>query len=214
MEITKNKESINVKKAAVAGVCACALALGGVMSYLTATDTATNKFELADSTAYASAFTVEEPGWDTTDNNSNGIPDAAEGFLPTQTITKDPQVKNDSNVSSYIMVTLKVPTATVQCEGESSATQQELFTYSINSGWTEKGTGTYADGFTTHVYMYDTALAGGGTTSKLFNSVTLKNIVNGQIESGSLAKDIVVTANAIQAQGFSSADEAYAQLSE
>lgn len=202
------------KAAMAAGIASC-LAMGGVMAYLTATDTAVNKFELADGSAYATSITVEEPSWDTTDENANGIPDAAEGFLPGQEIAKDPQVKNGSAIDSYVMVTVEVPTESVQVTGAESATLSELFTYEVNEGWTEQGSGTYSAeaGTTTHTYLYSSKLLAGATTPSVFDTVELIDLASGQIGAGELAKDITVTSHAIQALGFDDADAAYAALS-
>lgn len=209
---TDNKHAF--KKAAVALSMAAVLAMGGVMAYLTATDTATNKFELADGTAYAEQVTVEEPNWDLTDENGNGIPDKAEGFLPNQTIAKDPQVKNASAIDSYVAVKVVVPTENVKVGDATTAAQTELFSYTVKDGWTEQGTGTYdADSkTTTHVYLYDSVLKAGATTPTLFDNVTLVDLQGDQIATANLAKDLVVTSSAIQALGFDTAADAFAAM--
>lgn len=200
-------------KAAVSLTCAAVLAMGGVMAYLTSTDTATNKFELADSAAYTDAVVIEEPNWDTTDNNTDGIPDAAQGFLPNQSIAKDPQVHNTSSIDSYVMVTVSVPTENVVVGGAEAALT-ELFTYTVNTGWTEQGSGVYdaATGMTVHTYLYDSMLAAGATTPTVFDTVTLVDLDNGQVTSDNLIKDIVVNSTAIQAEGFDSATAAYTAM--
>lgn len=201
-------------KAAAATGAACALALGGVMAYLTATDTETDRFELADSAAYAAGIAVSSDSWDATDSDGDGVPDAAEGFLPTQTISLDPRVVNASSIDSYAVAVVSVPTERVQLHGSSAPALTELFSYKVNAGWAEQGSGSYdaATGTTAHTYLCSSKLAAGASSAPVFSSVTLANLAPGQVAAGELAKDIVVTGHTIQALGFSSADEAYAAL--
>lgn len=204
-----------MKKAAVALCVAAVLAMGGVMSYLTATDTAVNKFEASNAAAdFATKISVEEPNWDLTDDNGNGIPDAAEGFLPNQSIAKDPQVKNASDIDCYAVIKVAVPTENVKVGDAATAAQTELFKYTVNSGWVEQGTGVYdADAkTTTHTYLYNAKVAAGATTPTLFDTVSLVDLAAGQLAADNLAKDLVVTADAIQALGFASAAEAFAAM--
>lgn len=190
----------------VSGVLAASLCMGGVMAYLTATDSATNNFTVAEKLA----IEVVEPNWDPTDADNNGVPDAAEDVLPGQTVSKDPQIKNLTSVESYAIMQVDVPTKTVQLEGEDAAAQHELFTYTVNAGWTEQGTGTYnaETGMTTHTYFYDTTLAGNATSTAVFDDVTLVNLADGQM-AGALAQSIDVTGYAIQALGFNDCGAAW-----
>lgn len=200
----------NLTKMACATACATILAAGTVMAYLTSTDTKVNKFELAD-TGTLDAITVVEPNWDLTDTNDNGIPDAAEGFLPGQTITKDPQVDNASGIDAYVMVNVAVPTETVITGDATEAALTELFTYTVSADWIEQGSGVYdAESATTvHTYVYKDLLAAGATTPTVFDEVTLVDLINGQIADDALVKDLTVTSYAIQALGFDSATDAY-----
>lgn len=211
-------------KACAALCCASLLAAGGVMAYLTATDTATNRFELADGADYQDKVKVVEPSWDLTDENGNGIPDAAENFAPGQEIAKDPQVENGSTIDSYVVLTVSVPTEDVVVGDATAPAQTELFTYTVNNGWVEQGSSSYdaASKATSHTYLFkgsiDGAAAGlvkaSATTPALFNSVTMVNH-NGIAKAGDtddLSREITVTAHAIQALGFDGADAAYAAI--
>lgn len=155
-------------KAGVSVALVGTLALAGIGAYFTGTDTVENKFDI--SAGLTDKITVVEENWDTTDADTNGIPDAAEHVVPLQTIAKDPVVKNESDVEAWLFCQIKVPTANVSVVGEDgtpeAAASHELFTYTVNEGWTESGTPVVADGYTTHTYLYNTKVAANSQTAR------------------------------------------------
>lgn len=198
------------RRAVVAGTLAACLALGGVFAYLTATDTVTNNLSLAESLK----ITVVEPNWDTADADGDGIPDAAQDMVPGQSVAKDPAIRNETGTEAYVIAQVKVPVTTVQTAAEKAegtdAREQELFTYAVKDGWTENGAAVIAGGYATHTYFCDSTLAGNGTTSSIFDNVTLIDLVD--IPSGlseSRATQIDVVGHAIQAQGFDNCADAW-----
>lgn len=62
-------------KAGVSVALVGTLALAGIGAYFTGTDTVENKFDI--SAGLTDKITVVEENWDTTDADTNGIPDAA-----------------------------------------------------------------------------------------------------------------------------------------
>lgn len=198
-------------KAAASVALAGTLALAGIGAYFTGTDTVENKFSISD--GLTDKITVVEDNWDTTDADGNNIPDAAEHVVPLQTIAKDPVVKNESDVDAWLFCQVKVPTASVSVVGEDGAPQaaasHELFTYTVNEGWTESGTPVVADGYTTHTYLYNTKVAANSQTAKaVFDNVTLINLVEAQGVAG--ADQIDVIGHGIQAEGLDTAAAAWA----
>jgi len=189
-------------KAGAAALLACALATGGMLAYFTGTDTVVNEFKISE--GLANKVEVVEPSWDETDADGDGVPDAAQNLVPLQTVAKDPAVRNGSDIPAWCYIELKVPTAEVSVLAEDgtpgAAETRELFTYTVNEGWTEFKAPTVADGYTTHLYVADDPVAAGATTGALFDSVTLVNLVEAQGTSG--ADEITVTAHAIQAEGI------------
>lgn len=170
-------------KAGVSVALVGTLALAGIGAYFTGTDTVENKFDI--SAGLTDKITVVEENWDTTDADDNGIPDAAEHVVPLQTLAKDPVVKNETDVEAWLFCQIKVPTANVSVVGEDgtpeAAASHELFTYTVNEGWTEHGTPVVADGYTTHTYLYNTKVAANSQTAKaVFDDVTLINLVEAQ----------------------------------
>ena len=199
-----------VKQMIAAGV-AGALLIGtmGTFAFFTGTDSVSNKYSISD--GLQDKITLTETNWDTTDDDGNGIPDAAEKVVPTQTLAKNPVVNNESDVSAYLMAQVKVPTASVkvvQEDGsvEATASSHELWTYTVNSGWTETGTAFVKDGYTVHTYLYNPAVAAGASSAAVFDDITLINLAEGQ---GLTADQVDVIGFGIQEEGFDNAAAAW-----
>lgn len=202
-------------KALITAGVAGALMVGamGTFAYFTGTDTVENVFTVSE--GLADKIEVVEPAWDLTDDDGNGVPDAAENLVPLQTVAKDPAVKNGSDVPTWCFAQVKVPTANVSLVGEDGtpveAASHELFTYTVNEGWTESGDPVVADGYTTHTFLYGSQVAPGASTPAVFDDVTLVNLVEAQGTSG--PDKITVDGHAIQAEGFADAATAWAAYS-
>ena len=209
-QVTK-RDTHTRRKAAVALACAVVLCVGAVLSALTSYDTATNRFSLAQGLD----IRVVEQGWDShPDTDGDGVPDHAEGILPTQTVEKDPAIENLTGVQAYVFAEVSVPVrnvATANADGTlNAAADTELFSFSANEGWTLMAT-VPGDGEVTYRYAYDSPI-GRGTTPTLFDSVTYANVAGGALSGSELVQLVVVNAKGVQATGFADADEAYAEL--
>ncbi len=189
--------------------------VGGAVAYFTDTDQKTNTFTIGNVD-----ITLTEDGWDAlTDSNSNAIPDDAEDMMPGETVTKDPVINNVSTKNpAYVFAKVEVPCTTVVAP---ATTSEELFTYTVNEGWTELTVANElpvactSGGTATHVYYYGTnntltslAKATSATTptptsTPVFSSVTLRSTLKGN-EGLSGEKQIVVTGYGIQTEGLSS----------
>ena len=192
--------------------------VGGAIAYFTDTDSATNTFTIGNVN-----IDLVESTWENipaaNDANNNGIPDAAEEMMPGETVDKDPVVKNLSTKNpAYVFVKVEVPCSKTITTPTSLPTT-ELFTYTVNSGWTELSSAAVActdSGTATHVYYYGnsttlTELA--KTTNEntptaspaLFDEVTLLGTLKSeQIPNPDAAKNIVVTGYGIQTEGLAS----------
>ena len=150
------------KKLTIAAlILALVLLIGGVVAFFTDQKDASNVFTLGDV-----EITLTEPSWVAT----NG-----QNMSPGKTVAKDPTITNTGSMPAYVFAEVKVPMTT-------ETTPREVFTYTLNSGWVEVGTGTTADGVTTHVYAYGTAsamtsLAAAAATPAVFSSVTLNSAI-------------------------------------
>ena len=187
-------------------------AVGGAIAYFTDTDTKTNIFTIGNVD-----ITLTEDGWDAlADTNNNDIPDAAEDMLPGESVTKDPTINNVSTKNpAYVFVKVEVPCTTIVAP---ATTSEEIFTYTVNSGWTELSTAAVActsGGTATHVYYYGTngtltvlakaadASTPTSTSNPLFSSISLLGTLKGN-EGLTGEKRVVVTGYGIQTEGLTS----------
>lgn len=199
---------MNKRKGLLATLLAMLVTIAGISAYFTDSETVTNTF-----TVGKIDVKLTEPSWEALpDTNGNDIPDVAESIVPNQTIAKDPKVTNTGNNDAYVFLEVTVPYgsyATAEADGTPKAAAEiELFSYTVNPGWVELGTGTKdtTKNVIKHVYAYGTAstlstLSKSAATAALFNEVTFVNLVEGQNVEG-LTKTINVTAKAIQAEGL------------
>lgn len=186
------KKVKTMKKATVIMALVGCLTIGGISAYFTDADTATNEFTFGKV-----SLDLMEPDWDGEEKN----------VTPLQEIKKNPQIQNDGSNEEYVFLTVTVPYAnvvTAQLDGtKNEATDTELFSYEINSGWLYiTSTKNTSDKTITHLYAYAvedqmTALAEGKTTPALFDKVTVANIVEDQ-NLELTTQQIIVNAYGIQ----------------
>ena len=203
---------MNKKKTIIAAlVLLLVVAVGGAIAYFTENNEKTNTFTIGNVD-----ISLTEPGWVTTDSDSNGVPDAAENLMPGQTVTKDPTINNLSTKNAaYVFAKVVVPCTT-------ETTPKEIFTYDVNDEWTELTSAAVActnGGTATHVYYYGTSgtlteLAKAtsdsnptSTASAVFDEVTVLSTLKGN-EGLTGNKNIVVTGYGIQKDGLASTDPA------
>jgi predicted ribosomally synthesized peptide with SipW-like signal peptide len=88
---------------------AAVVAVSGVSAYFTATDTATNNFDVKEV-----KVDLAEPSWDNaTDTDDDGTPDVAEDVTPNETIAKDPTVTNIGTTDQFVFLKVTVPYANI-----------------------------------------------------------------------------------------------------
>lgn len=183
---------MNKKKSIVVAIALVAvLLIGGLLAYLTDTDTATNVFTLGDNIE----ISLSETAWVA----ANG-----EGIHPGANIAKNPIITNDSSTTpAYVFAEVVVPCYDSNADGTAD---DALFTLdTIGSGWTLISTSavdTTAKTIT-YVYAYGTAsamtpLAASTSTSAVFSSVTLKSTLTATQKATAGTTNIVVNAYGIQ----------------
>ena len=187
--MTKDKK---VKIGILACLLAGALTVGGAAAYFTDSDTAVNTITIGKV-----ELDLQEP---------NYVPETS--ITPGEEITKDPKIRNTGINDEYVFLTVTVPyeNITVAAADGTKGTKgdTELFTYTLNAGWTELGTPKKdtSGKFFTHTYVYGTAsactaLAADASTPALFNTVRFVNAVEDEgLES--TTKEIGITAYGIQ----------------
>jgi len=187
--------------------------VGGAIAYFTDIESATNTFTIGDVD-----ITLEEDGWVTTDTNNNGVPDAAEGKMPGENITKDPTITNVGSNDAYVFA--KVVSACTTDAAPKTPKEIFLYTTHIKSGWYLMEEGTCTGGTITRTYAYGSSTAmtklTKDSTAVLFDKVTvnpnitgdeagLTEVINqGTAQEATQSKklDVVVTGYAIQADGL------------
>lgn len=190
----------------LAGSLAAVMLIGGTFAYFTDTKETTNKFSVGNVTTE-----LVEEHWDTTDTDGDGVPDAAQNIVPGQTISKDPKVKNVGKNDAYAFLEVTVPTATVVTANDNgtrkASAKVELFSYTVNGGWTQLDK-TTKDDCVVYVYYYNKIVQPGKETGTLFDNVTFVNAIEGQgLED--TPQQINVKSMAIQSEGFGSPQQAY-----
>jgi predicted ribosomally synthesized peptide with SipW-like signal peptide len=188
------------------------LAVGGAVAYFTDSEQKTNTFTIG-----SVDITLTEDGWDAlADNNNNDIPDAAEDMMPGESVTKDPLINNVSTKNpAYVFIKVVVPCTTIVAP---ATTSEEIFTYTVNAGWTELSSAAVActsGENATHVYYYgsngtltqlDKAANSStptSTTNPLFSTISLRSTLKGN-EGLTDQKQVVITGYGIQTTGLSS----------
>lgn len=192
-KMNKNGNKRKFKAALLAFAMIAVMMVGSISAYFTDGDTATNTF-----TVGKISLDLQEPNWDE---------EKATDITPNQTLKKDPQILNDGINDEFVFLEVIVPYENVIVANEdgtrNAAADTELYSYTVNSGWTEIATvKDAAEKTVTHLYVYGTAdgcsvLKKDVTTPTLFDTVTFVNIVEDQgLEEATL--DIVVNAYGIQ----------------
>ena len=189
-KMTNIKEKITGRKnLIIAGALIALMAIGSIFAYFVDRDQVTNHFTVGDI-----EISVSEPNW----NPSDGA-----DITPNKVVKKDPKITNDGANDAFVFMSVKVPKANVKTANAdgtlNAAANQDLFTYSVNTGWKLIKTNASTDS-TEYIYAYAgdkmTALKPGETTATIFDTVKFINIVEEQLDGQSL--DIQVNTMGIQ----------------
>lgn len=197
----KKRISKRMKTGLLCGALAGVMSIGGIMAYFTDGDTATNTM-----TVGKISIDLLEPNWREVEN-----------ITPGQDIRKDPQVTNDGINDAYVFLKVDVPYANVTIVNEDGTkndkSDTELFSYKVNDGWVEVGTGVKDEEnqVVTHLYAYGTdesmtPLATEAFTPTLFDYVRFANVIEGEgLEE--TTQDIVINAYGIQTLNINDAKD-------
>ena len=159
-------------------VCLLATAIiGTTLAYFTDTDGKTNTFTVGNVD-----ITLTEPNWDI-----SGAGDAPEVY-PGEPLAKDPTVTNDGKNPCFVRI--KVTGLDCLMPEGMITFRTDYVDGKLGDGWVDG-----ADGY----FYYEGVLAVGATTDALFDQIVIPTgLTNGD---GETLKNIVVTAEAVQAQG-------------
>ena len=178
------------RKVLILALCAVLLvsiSVMGTMAYLTSKDSVTNTFTVGKVGIELDEALVDANGKEITDENAKRVKENKYKLLPGLDYDKDPTIRVASD-SENCWLFVKVENGIAAIESGSIATQM------AEQGW------TLVDG-TTNIYGRAAANKAGDSV-KVFEHFTIKDDVNNTTLATYNGKTIVVTAYAIQADGF------------
>lgn len=178
---------------ALAFVLVIAMSVAGTFAYLTSTASVTNTF-----TVGKVAITLDEAKVTSVGTPIAGEDRVAENeykLIPGHSYTKDPTIHVDANSEDcWLFVKVENGLANYEAEGEGTIAAQMKA-----KGWEPISEGS-------NVYAYNTTVAAGADV-KVFESFTVAG--NADVSDVTEETKIVVTAYAIQADGFTTAADAW-----
>ena len=192
-------------------------AIGATFAYLTDTKTVDNTFTMGNVAIKLDETNVNDPEGDRVTSNEYNV-------YPGAVVTKDPIVHNTGKNAAYIRATVNVSNWMNLCaayypdfketfpnDGYKAALN--LLVGELGEGWSVVGVEA-GDTFTIgqfdakFILKYDGALAAGADTTAMFQTVTIPaGIDNANTDS---FKEVKVVAQAIQADGFDTWEDAFA----
>lgn len=178
----KNKKSIkkSTLSKALALVVVAAVSVGATYAYLTDKQSVTNTFTVGNV-----QIEVKEPAWGTTGTTHE--------IAPGVEVAKDPSVKNTGENTCWIRVKVNYDKNVFEIPDLNLGKEANKWTFNDKDQY----------------YYYNSKVEKNGETTKLFNKVKMKTTVK---ESGDTLKDklnVIVNAEAVQADGFNNYTEAF-----
>lgn len=155
---------------------AAILIVGGTLAYFTDTERKDNVFTVGNVD-----ITLTEPNWD-----GSGSVDAPEAY-PGEALAKDPTVTNDGKNPCFVRI--KVEGWKVLGENNEITYRTDYVDNKLGDNWV-----LHTDGY----FYYNKVLAAGVTTDALFDQIVIPTSVTNGFNGN---YDLVVTAEAVQAQG-------------
>lgn len=192
-------------------------AIGATFAYLTDTKTVDNTFTMGNVAIKLDETNVNDPEGARVTSNAYHVYPGAE-------VTKDPIVHNTGKNAAYIRATVNVsnwmnlcaayyPDFGIHYPSAGYEKSLELLVGQLGEGWSVVGV-TIGDTFTDGAFgakfilKYDGKLAAGADTTAMFQKVTIPaGIDNANTDS---FKEVKVVAQAIQADGFETWEDAFA----
>ena len=189
MNITSKRTKNKRRNSIVAIMLVAALAITGALAFLTAKDSAENKFTVGNVD-----IELTEPSWVEADG---------ENIVPGQVIAKDPTITNTGKNDAYVYMMVSVPKADDVSVGEEKVNDLQLFTYDLDRSWTLVDSKIDNDDlYNYYLYAYNTALAPEAKTIPAFSSVKFANVAEGQFTEANNMLQVLVDGYAIQSDFY------------
>jgi len=152
-------------------------AIGGTLAYFTDTKEATNTFTVGNV-----KIELTEDAWE------NGGKEEAKEAYPGEPLAKDPVVTNKGVNPCFVRISVSNLDQFGTAANEMIQLRTDYVLGKLGDEWVDGG-----DGY----YYYTAILEEGQSTDALFDHIVMPTA----LENTDVAKDIVVTAQAVQAQG-------------
>ena len=212
----------SILMAAIAVMLVAVLVVGGTLAYFTDTKSATNTFTVGDVKIKLDESNVNDPDGDRVTSNEYT------GMLPGIQYKKDPVVTNTGNNDAYVRAVVTIENGMnwlgFYYDDASTFPQVEAFEKlicnTLGTGWEIVGfknvmsTQDHPTSDTVVTLEYKGVLKAGGVTSAMFKNImlpakmTTNDITTRVAQNGVFHIDVV--AQAIQADGFASWNDAFA----
>lgn len=203
-------------------ILAASLVIGGTLAYFTDQADVTNTMTVGNVGILLDEAKVTKEGdkWvASTERQPEGTGNEYEGVYPGAYLPKDPMVTVDANSSgSYIrmMVTINNMAAIDQTFAPNGLDLTTIFTGYDAATWVPQGNVKNSDDTRTYTFWYKEKVAGTGETAQalapLFTGIQIPSDWNGTQLAVFNNLKIKVAAQAIQADGFVDAAEAFKNL--
>ena len=195
------------RKALLLTFCAVLLVVAsvlGTIAYLTANDTVTNTFTVGQVAINLDEAKVNPDGTPVPD--ANRVKENSYKLLPGHEYTKDPTVHvNAVSEDSWIFV--KVENGIAAYEANATKDYKQIADQITANGWTA------LEGVA-NVYYKSYAQSATGTDFVVFENFKVSDIANTVDGWANITEKVIVNAYAIQADGFTTAEEAWAAFPE
>lgn len=195
------------RKALLLTFCAVLLVVAsvlGTIAYLTANDKVTNTFTVGQVAINLDEAKVNPDGTPVPD--ANRVKENSYKLLPGHEYTKDPTVHvNAVSEDSWIFV--KVENGIAAYEANATKDYKQIADQITANGWTA------LEGVA-NVYYKSYAQSATGTDFVVFENFKVSDIANTVDDWANITEKVIVNAYAIQADGFTTAEEAWAAFPE
>ena len=212
----KIKYFMGVTMPILAAVCGICLTAGGVYAFFSGkAETVNNRFEIAaGSMNEDGAISIEEPLWDVTDEDGDGIPDAAQNLQPGSVVNKNPSVKSRVEYDGWVVMRVTMPKTLAALEKGQTPAKTEVFDLiSLNeTDFVLLDSVTDGEDFSQYYYGYKRILKAGASTEDLFGKIRVKDFaVVKEAFAGSVDIDAKITQAVDPATGtqYPSVSQAY-----
>ena len=212
MVINMNSKKKKIVTLSAVAAVAAIMITGSTMAYFTDTKEATNTFTMGNVSIKLDEIDITSDTGERTEEGND-----YSNLVPGQTVAKDPVIYNTGINEAYIRALVTVKDWKAECEEyfpDAPAYGEEGYENTLLNIADQLGTGWSIESCTlgedendvVFILKYAAVLSESDKTTAIFNKVTIPSAM----ESDDTFGNIIVTGQAIQANGFDSWEDAFA----